>query len=73
MHGLQYVIDSEGKKIAVQIPLEKWEIIKAEMKLYDSDKEMAEILADSELMASIKKVREQAGRKIGTPLSEVEF
>jgi PHD/YefM family antitoxin component YafN of YafNO toxin-antitoxin module len=73
MHGLQYVTDTEGKTIAVQIPLEDWKLIKAELELYDTDEEMAEILADSDLMASIKKGREQAQKKVGIPLSEVEL
>ena len=73
MHGLQYVTDTEGKTIAVQIPLEDWKLIKAELELYDTDEEMAEILADSDLMASIEKGREQARKKTGIPLSEVEL
>jgi hypothetical protein len=36
---IQYVIDNEGKRIAVQIPIEQWEAIKAELESYDGDGE----------------------------------
>jgi hypothetical protein len=63
--NVQYVTDDKGHRIAVQIPLDQWEIIKAELESYDAAGETAEIRADPGLMESIKRGREQARRKIG--------
>ena len=50
---IQYVTDNEGKHIAVQIPIEQWEAIKAELESYDGDSETAAIMADVGFMESI--------------------
>ena len=69
--NIQYVTDDKGNRVAVQIPLEQWEIIKAELESYDADDETAEIAADSELMQSINRGREQAKRKSGRRIEEM--
>jgi hypothetical protein len=38
--NIQYVTDDKGNRVAVQIPLEQWEIIKAEMESYGAESEM---------------------------------
>jgi hypothetical protein len=58
--NIQYVTDDKGNPIAVQIPLDQWEIIKAELDSWDGEGETAEIMADPGLVDSIKKGREQA-------------
>jgi hypothetical protein len=63
--NIQYVTDNEGNRIAVQIPLDQWEVIKAELESYDGEFETAEILADHDLMDSIKRGREQAKSEAG--------
>lgn len=73
MADIQYVIDEHGQRVAVQIPIAQWEIIQAELARYDGDEETAEIMADPELVEAIKRGREQARRKIGRPLAEVEL
>ena len=70
--NIQYVTDDKGNRVAVQIPLEQWEIIKAEIESYDAKGETAEILADAGLMASINKGREQAKKKIGRRIEEID-
>lgn len=70
--NIQYVTDEKGKPIAVQIPLDQWEIIKAELDSWDGEAETAEILADSNLMESISRGRQQARRKIGRRIEEME-
>lgn len=69
---IQYVTDEKGKPIAVQIPLDQWEIIKAELDSWDGDSETIEILTDTNLMDSITKGREQARQKIGRRIDEIE-
>jgi hypothetical protein len=69
--NIQYVTNTEGDRIAVQIPLEQWEIIKAELGLYNGDDETAEIMADVDLVQSIKTGREQARRGVGRRLEDV--
>jgi len=72
MGNIQYVTDADGNKVAVQIPLDEWEAIKADLEIYDSEEEMAEILSDPALLESVRRGREQARQKEGKPLSEVE-
>lgn len=70
--NIQYVIDNEGKRIAVQIPIEQWEAIKAEIESYDGDSETAEIMADVGLMESIERGRHQAKHRTGRPIQEID-
>jgi len=70
---VRYVTDEKGKRIAVQIPLDQWEIIQAELESYDGDAETDEILADPDLVKSIKKGREQARRKKGRRIEEIDL
>lgn len=63
MENIQYVIDENGQPVAVQIPLDKWRAIQAELDDYTSEEETAEILADAPLMEAIKKGREQIKRE----------
>jgi len=70
--NIQYVTDEKGKPIAVQIPLDQWEIIKAELDSCDGEADTAEIMADSNLMESISIGRQQARRKIGRRIEEME-
>ncbi len=44
MGALQYVIDSEGKTIAVQIPIEYWDLIRSELE-FDEISDFDEALA----------------------------
>jgi hypothetical protein len=69
---IQYVTDKEGKRIAVQIPVEQWEVIKAELESCDGETETAEILADTVLMKSIEKGRHQARQTIGRRIEEID-
>jgi len=69
---VRYVTDDKGNRIAVQIPLDQWEVMKAELEYYDGDTETAEILADPDLVKSIERGREQARRKIGRRAEEVD-
>ena len=69
---IHYVTDNEGKRIAVQIPLDQWEIIKAELESYDGDIETAEIMADIDFMKSIERGTDQAKRKIGRRIEEID-
>lgn len=70
--NVQYVTDDKGNRVAVQIPLDQWEIIKAELESYDSDTETVEIMADPGMLESIKRGREQARRKIGRRIEEID-
>lgn len=70
--NIQYVTDERGNPIAVQIPMDQWEAIKAELDSWDGDVETTEIMADSSLMNSIKRGREQAKRKIGRRIDEID-
>ena len=71
MTSVQYVTDENGTPVAVQIPIQDWKLIKAKLESYDGETETAEILANSELIASITRGREQTRRRLGKPLSEV--
>jgi hypothetical protein len=71
MMDIQYVADDRGNRIAVQIPLAQWEIIKAEIEVYDGAREMAEIMADPDLVETIRRGRDQAGRKHGRRAEEI--
>jgi len=71
MTSVQYVTDESGTPVAVQISIQDWKLIKAELEPYDGETEMAELLADSEFLDSITKGREQVKRRLGKPLSEV--
>ena len=71
MMNIQYVTDDKGNRIAVQIPLDQWEVIKAEIEVYDGAKEMAEILADPDLVETIRRGRDQARRKLGRRAEEI--
>lgn len=68
---IHYVTDDRGNRIAVQIPLAQWEIIKAELAVYDSASEMAEIMADPDLVETIQRGRELARRKLGRRAEEI--
>jgi PHD/YefM family antitoxin component YafN of YafNO toxin-antitoxin module len=70
--NIQYVTDDKGNRVAVQIPLDQWELIKSELESYDATGETAEILADPGLMESIKRGREQARRKVGRRIEEID-
>jgi len=70
--NIQYVTDDKGNRVAVQIPLDQWEIIKAEIESYDTDSETAEIMADQELMSSIRRGRAQAKQRIGRRMEEID-
>ena len=71
MTTVQYVTDESGTPVAVQISIQDWKLIKAELDSYDEERETAEILADSEFIASITRGREQVSRRSGRSLSEV--
>jgi len=71
--SVQYVTDENGTPVAVQIPIQDWKLIKAELKPYDGDSETAEILADAELLASVMRGREQLTLRKGKPLSEISI
>ena len=73
MSNVQYVTDESGTPVAVQIPIQDWKLIKAELEPYDGDSETAEILADPELLASVMRGREQVKRRQGKPLSKVSI
>ena len=68
---IQYVTDDRGNRIAVQIPLAQWEIIEAELEVYDSASEMDEIMADPDLIETIRRGRELAKRKVGRRAEEI--
>jgi hypothetical protein len=70
--NIQYVTDDKGNPIAVQIPLDQWEIIKAELDSWDGEAETGEIMADSSLLDSIRKGKEQARRKSGRRIDEID-
>jgi len=72
MMDIQYVTDDKGNRVAVQIPLDQWEIIRAEIESYDADSETAEILADPGLMESIRRGRQQAKRRVGRHIREID-
>ena len=71
MTSVQYVVDESGSPVAVQISIADWKLIKAELEFHGGETETAEILADSELMASIMRGRKQKKERIGKPLSEI--
>jgi PHD/YefM family antitoxin component YafN of YafNO toxin-antitoxin module len=73
MSNVQYVTDESGTPVAVQIPIQDWKLIKAELEPYDGDSETAEILDDAELLASVMRGREQVKRRQGKPLSKVSI
>ncbi len=73
MPNVQYVTDESGATVAVQIPIQDWKLIKAELEPYDGDTETAEILADAEFLASVIRGREQVKQRKGKPLSEVSI
>jgi len=73
MIDIQYVVDEAGKQVAVQIPIDQWEIIKAKLELYEADEETAEILADPELLKAIQGGREQARQRLGRPIEEIDL
>ncbi|MHC1744980.1 MAG: hypothetical protein AB9873_18405 [Syntrophobacteraceae bacterium] len=69
---IHYVTDDKGNPIAVQIPLDQWEIIKAELDSWDGERESAEIMEDPNLLDSIKRGRDQAHRKIGRIIHKID-
>ncbi len=71
MADIQYVTDESGTPVAVQIPIQDWELIKAELRPYDADSETAAILEDKELYVSVIRGGAQAKRWEGKPLSEI--
>ena len=71
MMDIQYLTDDRGNRIAVQIPLAQWEIIEAELEVYDSASEMDEIMADPDLIETIRRGRELARRKLGRRAEEI--
>jgi hypothetical protein len=64
------VIDDEGKRIAVQIPIEQWEATKADLESYGG--ETAKIIADAGLMESIERGRNQAKHRTGRRIEEID-
>ncbi len=70
--NIQYVVDDKGNRIAVQIPMDQWKIIKAELESYDSEDETTEILADSDIMESIERGREQVKSRVGRRIEEID-
>ncbi len=64
--------ENEGKRIAVQIPLEQWEVIKAVLGSSDDQAETLEIVEDIPFMESIEKRRDQAKRKVGRRIEEID-
>jgi hypothetical protein len=51
--------------------LAQWEIIKAEIEVYDGAREMAEIMADPDLVETIRRGRDQARQKRGRRAEEI--
>jgi hypothetical protein len=73
VQNIQYVTDESGIPVAVQIPIHDWKLIKAELESYDGDSETAEIVADTEFLASFMRGKDQARQREGKPLSEVSI
>lgn len=73
MPNVQYVTDESGTPVAVQIPIQDWKLIKAELEPYDGDSETAAILADTELLASVMRGKKQVKQRQGRPLSKVSI
>lgn len=73
MSNVQYVTDESGVPVAVQIPIKDWRLIKAELESYDGESETAEILVDTEFLASMTRGRDQVRRRSGKPLSDVSI
>ena len=71
MTSVHYVTDESGTPVAVQISIQDWKLIKAELEPYDGETETAEILADSEFTDFLSRGREQTKRRLGKPLAEV--
>jgi hypothetical protein len=71
--NIQYIIDDKGKRVAVQIPIDQWEAIKAELESYDGDSETAEIMADVGLVESIEKGRRQAKHRAGRRIEDIDI
>jgi len=68
---IRYVTDDRGDRIAVQIPLAQWELIEAELQVYDGASEMAEIMADPDLVDTIRRGKELARQKLGRRAEEI--
>ncbi len=73
MTNVQYVTDESGTPVAVQIPIQDWKLMMAELEPYNGDSETAKILADAELLASVIRGREQVKQRQGKPLAEVDI
>jgi hypothetical protein len=73
MADIQYVTDESGTPVAMQIPIQDWELIKAELHPYDADSETAAILEDKELYVSVMRGGTQAKRREGKTLSEISI
>jgi len=73
MVNIQYVTDESGTAVAVQISIQDWNLIKAELAPYDEGTETTEILADTEFLASVMRGREQVKLRKGKPLSEISI
>jgi len=71
MTNVQYVTDEKGTPVAIQIPIQDWKLILADLEPYDGDSETAKILADAELLASMMRGKGQVKQRQGKPLSEV--
>ncbi len=71
MTNVQYVTDEKGTPVAIQIPIQDWKLILADLEPYDGDSETAKILADAELFASMMRGKGQVKQRQGKPLSEV--
>ena len=71
MTNVQYVTDEKGTPVAIQIPIQDWKLILADLEPYDGDSETAQILADAELLASMMRGKGQVKQRQGKPLSEV--
>ncbi len=57
----------------MQIPIQDWELIKAELRPYDADSETAAIIEDKDIYASVMRGGVQAKRREGKPLSEISI
>ena len=59
MENIQYMINDNGEKTAVVIPLSLWKEIQEDLLGYSSEEETKEISADAALMKAIDSYRKQ--------------
>jgi len=66
-YHLQYLTDSRGKQMAVQIPLKEWLIIQKKIKKAEAKKELLD-----DLSTASKEIRDiESGKKKGKTLSQL--